>query len=121
MDTLDEETPVRSNVMPVTNVAIRNPALSITQDIAFVSQVRGAKAIQHLIRRITGFKTGNYDSGDMRIIKESLTKAQFAQRNGHLVCPRCRRVDFGLIRQPNGSAKWGYLEPQSELPCRCMR
>ena len=109
--------PERSNVMPVSNVAVRLESGSVLSDREFYKQVRG-KAINQLIEKMLGYSPALMSTPDQRRVKTHLAPHQWEQRHIHLTC-KCGRTDYGPVRQADGSIRWVYLSHPK--PCRCKR
>ena len=109
--------PERSNVMPVSNVAVRLEKGGLLSDRAFFRQVRGP-AVAQLIEKLLGCSLAISTLSERQRIEKALATHQWEQRFVHLTC-QCGRIDFGPIRQEDGSVRWGYLK--GHYPCRCKR
>lgn len=109
--------PERSNVMPVSNVALRLESGSVLSDRDFYRQVRG-KAVSQLIEKMLGYSPATMSVPDQHRIRKSLAPHQWEQRHVHLTC-KCGRIDFGPVTAAGGSIRWVYLSHPK--PCRCKR
>lgn len=130
----------RSNVVPASNVFVRDETAPAHRDATFRLHVRGKEAIRELLENLPGMIDWSRSLGGQKLpvlsdreeaevrelvqrepsaeVRFALTRGQEAQVRG-LRC-RCGRVDFGQKRLPNGQLKWGYLW-QFGGKCLCER
>lgn len=106
--------PRRSNVMPVSNVFIRNER-EAPQDHEFRRQVRGYRGIRD-IYIAAGILVNEAISGqDLSRLPQS--QQDTVRQRG---CVRCGRRHFGYVRLADGTVKWGSLSTHGRA-CRCQR
>jgi hypothetical protein len=99
----------RSNVIVMSNVAVRDASRTVLGDVSFRQHLRG----RELLREVAYMA---HDAIRMRPLErrqaEWMTEAQWRDYQ-YLPCTSCGRKDFGWL--PPDGRKFGYL------PCRCTR
>jgi hypothetical protein len=109
--------PGRSNVRPVSNVYLRDEAVTAHSDAAFRRQVRGAQWIKEI------FTSAGILGGGRAVGGQDLSALSARQRDEvkDFTCNfGCGRRDFGYVRLAGGKVKWGSLA-QFDRACRCRR
>lgn len=106
------------NVMPDANVMPRDPRVGRTPDAAFISQVRGGRAIRMLVADILGRSTPPPSTSEEKHILRVLSREQYEQRHETLRCRSygCNRVVYGPVQSPDGRVAWKWLVGPE---CRC--